>query len=48
MMYNLQCEDKENIYDVTFVALDIDEAYELAKDYLNKYSLYPIGMWECD
>lgn len=45
-VFNLKCEDKENIYNVTIIALDINEAVDLAKNYLNKYNLYPIGIWE--
>lgn len=45
-IFNLKCEDDENIYDIRIEALNIDKAVELSKEYLNKYNLYPIGIWE--
>ena len=45
-VFNLKCEDKENIYDIRIEALDIDIAVDLAKEYLNKYKLYALAIWE--
>lgn len=45
-LFNLKCEDAENIYNIRIMALNIDKAIELAIEYLNKYNLYPLGIWE--
>lgn len=45
-LFNLKCEDKNNIYNIIITAVDIDRAVEISKEYLNKYKLYPIGIWE--
>ena len=45
-VFNLKCEDKENIYDIRIQALNIDKAIELAINYLNENQLYPLGIWE--
>ena len=45
-VFNLKCEDRENIYNIRIEALNIDKAVELSKEYLNKYKLYPLGIWE--
>lgn len=45
-LYNLKCEDIDNIYNVTIYAKDIDQANELSKGYLKKLNAYPIAIWE--
>ena len=45
-LFNLKCEDAENIYEVTIEAINIDKAIELAINYLNENQLYPLGIWE--
>lgn len=45
-LFNLKCEDKDNIYNIIITATDIDRAVELSKKYLKEFKATPIGIWE--
>ena len=45
-LFNLKCEDRHNIYNITIEAENIDKAIDLAKEYLAENNLEPLSIWE--